>query len=154
MRTRISQWKRGKGGKRRKRETRATQGECLNHTGIAVSMAAGRAKRLANRNAPEIRLEPYVRTGQSTRNNRKQRAIFTFLTSHSRLWIAAFNQSSDVDNRRQKPETRKKLCRFFFSRLMAGTYYWDAFITRLCTLFNRGTGFFYCNAPATRTAGN
>lgn len=43
-----------------KRETQATQGECLNHTGIAVSMAAGRAKRLANRNAPEISLGTYT----------------------------------------------------------------------------------------------
>lgn len=47
-------------GKMEKRETQATQGECLNHTGIAVSMAAGRAKRLANRNAPEINLGAYT----------------------------------------------------------------------------------------------
>lgn len=44
----------------KKKETQATQGECLNHTGIAVSMAAGRAKRLANRNAPEISLGTYT----------------------------------------------------------------------------------------------
>lgn len=69
MRAGISQGE--KRGKERKRETQATQGECLNHAGIAVSMAAGRAKRLANRNAPEIRIEPYVRTGQSTQSNRK-----------------------------------------------------------------------------------